>query len=624
MKKEKSKFRLSDGEKISRRNFVKVSSIAGLGLFLTSNPRKDIAAKPKESDLFGFQSVSTSTEDNFMVPPGYTATPLISWGDPLFKTAPEFDPEGDQNADTQAMQFGDNNDGMSLFPISKSRALITINHEYANHRYLIPFYGLFLSSEDVAKSQAAHGVSVFEIEKQHDGSWKYLRDSKYNRRITANTPIDFSGPVAGHSLLKTQSDPAGKRVLGTINNCANGQTPWGTYLTCEENFDYYFAAKKRFIPNARQKRYGLDARDKRNFQWYKHDKRFDLSHYQNESNRFGWVVEIDPFKPESIPKKRTALGRFKHENAALTIAEGEQIVIYMGDDQSGEHLYKFVSKDSFQPEETEFNSNLLDEGTLYVARFDGDIEQLKGTGEWIELTYGKNGLTKENGFNSQAEILMFARLAATHVGATTMDRPEWVAVHPEKHSVYATLTKNKLRGRVKSQPLNGPNPRKANQYGQIVRWWPKNNDHLSRHFDWDLFVLAGNPKIYSGELRAGSKNINADNMFSGPDGIEFDKAGRLWILTDGKDNNSGDFSGMGNNQVLCAEPNSGEIRRFATGPVGCELTGLAFTPDQRTMFVGVQHPGGGIETSNFPDGGDSKPRSSIMMIQRRDGGIIGN
>jgi len=626
-----SDFRQIIKKGLTRREFCTHTSqgmsALGMGLFLTCNPLSEAVAKAtnaKSEKLLGFVAVPASSEDNFIVPDGYVAKPLISWGDPILKNAPKFDASGNQSAAVQSMQFGDNSDGMSLFPITENRALLAVNNEFANHRFLFSHHGFRLTAEDVKKSQAAHGVSIFEIQKNRDGSWSYIQDSPYNRRITATTKTELTGPVAGHPLVKTKADPTGKQVFGTINNCANGQTPWGTYLTCEENFHYYFSTDERVKRTAEQKRYGFKARDKRNFQWYKHQSRFDYAKEPNEANRFGWVVEIDPFDPDSVPRKRTALGRFQHENAALTISHSGHVVIYMGDDQGGEHIYKFISKNPYTPDEPTANKDLLDEGTLYVARFDARPGELKGLGKWLELSHGKNGLNKKNGFANQAEVLLFARLAATVVGATTMDRPEWVAIHPDKQAVYATLTKNKLRGLKKNQPVNGPNPRKANSYGQIVRWWPKNADHISNEFSWDLFLLAGNPSLHFDGLNAGSPNINTDNMFSCPDGLGFDQAGRLWILTDGNYTNSGFFAGMGNNQVLCADPDSGEIRRFATGPVGCEMTGLAFTPDQRTFFVGIQHPGGKIFTSHFPGGGDSKPRSTIMMVQKKDGGIIGS
>lgn len=296
--------------------------------------------------------------------------------------------------------------------------------------------------------------------------------------------------------------------------------------------------------------------------------------------------------------------------------------MYLGDDERGEHLYKFVSKNKYKPGDNAANRDLLEEGTLYVAKFNGTEGELNGQGEWLELTFGKNGLTPENGFNSQAEVLIFAREAATQVGATTMDRPEWVAVHPGNKHVFCTLTNNKYRGVRENQPLNVANPREKNPYGHIVRWEPKGGDHTATDFNWDIFVLAGNPDVQEG-LMAGTANVNKDNMFNSPDGLGFDGAGRMWILTDGNYSNEGDFAGMGNNQMLCADPETGEIRRFLTGPIACEITGLTFSPDYKTMFVGIQHPGENLAPSHFPGGGDSIPRSTVMRITRKDGGVIG-
>ncbi|GAA0698931.1 PhoX family phosphatase [Marinobacterium maritimum] len=611
---------------VSRRNFLR-GGAAAMGLFLAASPLAQAVAaatRTEASKLIGFKAVPASTADSFVVPEGYVAKPLISWGDPILKGAPAFDESGTQNAAAQAGQFGDNTDGMSFFPLAEDRALLAVNNEYTNYEYLFAHQGKQpLTADEVQKSQAAHGVSIFEIRRNARGEWEVNRDSDYNRRITAYTPMELTGPVAGHALMKTAHDATGTRALGTFNNCANGQTPWGTYLTCEENFHKYFASPEDEMDvelPAREKRYGLKSGN-RGYQWYRHDERFDLSKHPNEPHRFGWVVEIDPMDPTATPKKRTALGRFKHENAALTIDPSGHVVVYLGDDERGEHLYKFVSKGKYNADNQQANRELLEEGTLYVARFSANDGEIKGQGEWIELTHGKNGLTAENGFADQAEVLIFAREAATQVGATTMDRPEWVAVHPNNKTVFCTLTNNKNRGK-EGQPVGGPNPRAKNNYGQILRWWPHNGDHTANRFDWDLFAIAGNPAVAEG-LYAGSDNITADNMFNSPDGIGFDDTGRLWIQTDGKYSNKGEFAGMGNNQMLCADPQTGEIRRFATGPIACEITGLTFSPDHRTVFIGVQHPGEDLAPSHFPAGGNAKPRSTIMVVQREDGGIIG-
>ncbi|WP_412497563.1 PhoX family protein [Vibrio furnissii] len=607
--------------RLSRRRFLAGSAAVSAGAFLTLNPvAKAVAAKP-QSSLLNFEPVPASTADMVVVPKGYKATPLMSWGDPIFADAPAFDQSGKQDSRAQARQFGDNTDGMSFFPISDDRAVLAINNEYTNYEYLFDHKGAAMTADDVRKAQAAVGVTVVEIVRKN-GKWMIDREGQRNRRITANTPMAITGPAAGSEWLKTKADPKGTLALGTFNNCSNGQTPWGTYLTCEENFDDFFGANEEGTVNADQKRYGIAAKPS-DYHWHQHDERFDVTKNPNEPNRFGWIVEIDPHNPDSTPMKRTALGRFKHENAAFTLNSDGYAVVYLGDDERGEHLYRFVSKNRYQKGNDAANRKLLDEGTLSVAKFDMQDKELKGQGRWIELTFGKNGLTPENGFKNQAEVLIFARRAATLVGATTMDRPEWVAVHPDNQHVFCTLTNNKYRGVKDGQPVGGPNPRAKNNYGQILRWMPVHGDHSAEMFAWDLYLIAGNPTVHHGDLYAGSDNINANNMFNSPDGLGFDDAGRLWILTDGNYSNKGDFAGQGNNQMLCGDPITGEVQRFLTGPVACEITGLAFSPDHKTMFVGVQHPGEEGAPSHFPDGGSTKPRSTVMMITRDDGGVIG-
>lgn len=607
--------------RLSRRRFMAGSAAVSAGAFLSLNPVAKAVAAKSSSSLLNFEAIPVSTADAIVVPKGYKATPLISWGDPISVDAPEFDQSGKQDSRAQELQFGDNTDGMSFFPISDDRGVLAINNEYTNYEYLFDHKGKSMTADDVRKAQAAVGVTVVEVMNKN-GQWTVDRAGKRNRRITANTPMLLTGPAAGHTLMKTATDPKGLNPLGTFNNCANGQTPWGTYLTCEENFDDFFGSNQNGVKlTADHKRYGIEAKPS-DYQWHQHDERFDVAKNPNEPNRFGWVVEIDPNDPTSTPLKRTALGRFKHENAALTLNKDGHAVVYLGDDERGEHLYKFVSKNRYQAGNDAANRNLLEEGTLFVAKFDMNEKELKGSGKWLELTFGKNGLTPENGFKDQAEVMIFARRAATQVGATTMDRPEWVAIHPDNKHVFCTLTNNKNRGK-EGQPVGGPNPRAKNNYGQILRWMPANEDHTSTVFAWDLYLIAGNPTVHKGDLYAGSDNISADNMFNSPDGIGFDKAGRLWIQTDGNYSNKGDFAGQGNNQMLCGDPITGEVKRFLTGPIACEITGLTFSPDQKTMFVGVQHPGEDEAPSHFPYGGTTKPRSTIMMITREDGGVIG-
>lgn len=603
--------------RLSRRGFLMGTAAAGAGAFLALNPVAKAIAGSMDSSLLNFEAIATSTSDSIILPKGYSSSTLMSWGDPIFANAPQFNPNGKQDSKAQALQFGDNTDGMSVFPLSNDRAILAVNNEYTNYEFLFEHQGKAMTADDVLKAQAAVGITIVEIAKKN-GQWVMDPTGKANRRITANTEMKMTGPAAGHDLLKTKADPTGQKVLGTFNNCANGETPWGTYLTCEENFNDFFGSEQNAALTADDKRYGIKA-EQSDYQWHNFDERFDVSKNPNEPNRFGWVVEIDPNDPTSTPLKRTALGRFKHENAALVVNDDGRVVVYLGDDERGEHLYKFVSKGKYQEGNNSANRDLLEDGTLYVAKFVMKDDKLEGDGQWLELTYGKNGLTKENGFNSQAEVMIFARRAATQVGATTMDRPEWVAVHPDKKHVFCTLTNNKYRGVREGQEVDGVNPRAENHYGQIVRWTPTNANHVSDTFQWDLYLIAGNPTVHKGNLYAGSDNINKDNMFNSPDGIGFDKAGRLWIQTDGNYSNKGDFAGQGNNQMLCGDPKTGEVRRFLTGPVGCEITGLTFSEDQKTMFVGVQHPSG-----HFPQGGDSKPRSTIVMVTKDNGAVIGS
>jgi hypothetical protein len=498
--------------------------------------------------------------------------------------------------------------------MKEERAILAVNHEYVNRG---AFHGNRASgapenADDVRKSKAAHGVSVVELALRDD-RWGIVRDSPYNRRITADTPMAITGPARGHDLLKTAADPSGTVVLGTLNNCGSGRTPWGTYLTCEENFNGYFSSSDpNYKPPAAFGRYGLGVKDA-GYGWASADERFDISRHPNEPNRHGYIVEIDPLDPTSTPKKRTALGRFKHENAEVVVADDGRIVVYLGDDERGEFLYRFVSDGVYV--EGGDNGELLESGRLYAARFaDG------GRGEWVELTPASTGMA------SQAEIAVHTRQAASAVGATTMDRPEWVAANPHKAEAYCCLTNNRNRG-VKANaggdatPVGGPNPRAKNDYGQIVRWRPDDGDHAAPGFAWDLYVVAGNPAVHE-DTYAGSPNVTRDNMFNSPDGLAFADSGMLFIQTDGNYSNAKGFAGMGNNQMLVGDPATGEIRRFLVGPKQCEVTGIAWSADRRTLFVGIQHPGEKGD-SHFPDGGNSVPRSSVIAISRDDGGLIG-
>ena len=547
------------------------------------------------------------------MPPGYTAKVLIAWGEPV-SNGPAFKPDASNTAAEQAQQWGMHNDGIVYFPFpffGSHRGLIVQNHEYTDDVLLFADGKANWTAEKTAKSQAAHGVGVIEVFKLF-GSWRVRRPSFLARRITASTPIDIGGPAAGHDLLKTSADPTGKRVLGTLNNCAMGFTPWGTYLACEENFNGYF---RNTAPNELESRYGVTTASPSTL-WYTTDTRFDTDIEPNEPNRFGWVTEINPWSPRSTPVKRTALGRVKHEGAWVEETEDGRVVVYMGDDQAGEYIYRYLSNEPWK-RALRRGTHPLDDGVLYVARFNAD-----GTGDWLPLTPDNPALAGK----TQAEILINTRAAADAVGATKMDRPEWIDVIDSKKEVYVTLTNN--TGRT-AETVDAANPRPSNVYGHIVRWGYQ-VDFSDPVFFWEIFALAGDPTV-----PAHGSTIIGDR-FGSPDGIYVDPDERLWIQTDVSSStiDSGAYAGFGNNQMLAADPTTKEIRRFLVGPKGCEITGCFSTPDGRALFVGIQHPGEAPsgdndpanpkQFSSWPDGpSGGRPRSSLIVITKNGGGVVG-
>jgi secreted PhoX family phosphatase len=601
---------------MSRRGFMGGTAAMGAAAFLMSAgigaPRAARAANMSGSWL-PFKGIAANSLDTVTVPEGFSWHVMSSWGDPLWSKGVEFDHATRGTGASQELAFGDNNDGMWLFT-KDGHSVLAVNNEYTNRKIIYGNResGLPENADDVRKGKAGHGVTVVEV-RNDAGKWGIVKDSPYNRRITADTPVTITGPAAGHDLLKTEADPTGTHSLGTWNNCGNGKTPWGTYLACEENFNGYFSSSDdTYEASAELQRYGVGNKDW-GYAWAMTDARFDISKNPNESNRMGYIVEIDPLDPSSTPKKRTALGRFKHENAEVVIADNGQVVVYLGDDERGEFLYKFVSAAKYA--ELGDNSDLLEDGDLFVAKFNDD-----GAGEWLALT------PETTGMSSRAEVAIHSRIAASKVGATTMDRPEWVAANPMKAEAYCCLTNNKNRAKKPNRggdetPVGGPNPRAGNNYGQIVRWMPEGGDHTATGFKWDLYVIAGNPTVHKDD-RAGSSNVTAENTFNSPDGLSFDSKGGLWIQTDGKYSNKDDFANQGNNQMLLGDTVTGKITRFMVGPNECEITGLAWSADRKTMFVGLQHPGEG-GNSHFPGGGDTVPRSSIVAVSRDDGGVMG-
>lgn len=573
----------------------------------------------------GFKGVPVTSADTLVVPEGYVAEVIAAWGEPVGVAGamPEWKPDASNSAADQALQMGMHHDGIHFYPLegSSTRGLLAMNHEYTDDGLLHPDGMKDWTAAKTAKSQNAHGVSVVEVELR-DGRWRMVRPSRYARRFTAATPFAVQGPAAGHALMKTAADPAGRTVLGTLNNCASGMTPWGTYLSGEENFAFYFRAGDTL--DAHQRRWGL--RKDSFYPWHTTDERFDATKHPNEPNRFGWVVEIDPYDPTSTPVKRTALGRAAHEGAWVAVTKDGRAVVYSGEDARFEYIYKFVSRDRIAPGGAKANRELLDHGTLYVARFDAD-----GSGRWLPLVHGEGPLIAANGFADQGEVLVKSRQASDRLGATKMDRPEWLAIDPRSGEVYCTLTNNSARGTGNNPGVDAANPRAGNAMGHIIRW-KEDGDFDATGFRWNHLVLAGDPANERAEARG---NIKGD-LFACPDGIMFDPRGMLWVQTDAHATQmyKGEFARIGNNQMLACDLATGEMRRFLTGPVNCEVTGAAFTPDGRTVFVNIQHPG---ETpsdrsdpaepskfSNWPDyrpGG--RPRSATVVIRRRDGGVIG-
>lgn len=573
-----------------------------------------------KTQLLGFKAVPVSSEDSVMVPEGYTAKVFIPWGTPITGSYPEYIDGGLNSGEDQEQQIGMHHDGMHFFPIdckrggeSASHGVLCLNHEYidqeamhANGPTLID--GVRTIADEVRKEVAAHGVSVVEIAKDYTGEW-YVVPSSLNRRITGATEMEIKGPAAGHAKMVTKFSPDGTRARGTLNNCAHGVTPWNTYLTCEENWAGYFRTSAPSDERPRElTRYGTGTRSRYAWETVNEEvySRFDVTptgetaadDYRNEANTFGWIVEIDPFNPNSTPIKHTAFGRFAHEGIIFHKAKnGQPLVAYSGDDARFEYIYKFVSKHNYHRRTA--GSWLLEEGTLYAAKFNAD-----GTGEWLALDFNDAAFQArmlETGvvFEDQADVLINARTAADMMGATKMDRPEWGAIHPRSGEVYFTLTNNSRR-----TEADAANPRSPNPYGHIIRWNELSPNYAGTQFEWDIFLLSGTEDDSSG--------LTADSIHNSPDGLWFDSEGRLWIQTDGADGEP-----WGNNQMLAADPNTKEVRRFFVGAVGCEVTGVINTPDNRTMFINVQHPEG-----TWPDGG--RPRSATVIITKQDGGKIGS
>ena len=651
------------------------------------------AAVPAQGDLkrpetLKFTAVAHSTAETMSVAAGYKAEMILPLGMPLISGIEDWKDNREQSAESFEWRMGDNHDGMWFFgknggaydAKASENGLLVINHEYVNSKELSPF-GYYVIQDtdaapifknrrlasDVRREVNCHGVSVVEMTRRADGmGYEMVPNSKYNRRVTSSTIAQLTGPVAGSDLVKTKFDPTGYQTRGINNNCGAGLSPWGTYLTCEENFLGVFArgqdaSQLSAGQNYGRVRYGAEPDfSSWGYLWHTPDakdatiadefSRWDMTavgadatdDYRNGFNTFGYITEIDPFDQHAISQKRTALGRFAHENCAYApVEQGKPVVFYMGDDSRGEYIYKFVSKAMWSNSDIggglKAGDKYLNEGTLYAAIFNED-----GSGEWKALIHGQNGLDASNSvlpFNGQDEVLVFTRAAADKVGATKMDRPEWVSVSPITGEVYVTLTNNKYRGVRDDQPLSAANPRNyqadgkpsGNDNGHIIRWAEAGGDHAATSFEWDIYLFAAPNDLATENL----SQLNADNDFSSPDGLYFDPRGVLWIQTDdgaytdtsscmllaalpGKVSDGTITTTSAGQQTRVGMPASNDnIKRFFVGPKGCEVTGIVLTPDFKTLFINVQHPDNWGAVA-----GGSTPRSATVMITRDDGGVI--
>nr|WP_312322727.1 PhoX family phosphatase [Acinetobacter oleivorans] len=652
----------------------------------------------KKPEKLTFTAVAKNHNDIVTVPEGYEANVIYALGDSINPKVGDWDDNKIPLGPSFQFRSGDCHDGMHFFGLNTSKnnfdesvsaeGLLVMNHEYINQTFLHPKGPTKVDGrrpeDEVIRETNAHGVSIVHIKKDATTQKVVIdKNSIFNRRITASTEMNFAGVAAGSSLLATRFSPAGRQTRGTHNNCGNGYTPWGTYLTTEENFIGYFArsttddALRTPEEIIALKRYGLKAGSGSRYGWetaigqVESQDLYDrwnadvkavqpTQDYRNGPNTFGWMVEIDPFDNRLNPVKRTSLGRFAHEDSACRAVAGQPLAFYMGDDSRGEYIYKFVSTAVWDVKDVNggytAGDKYMNAGKLYVAKFNND-----GSGQWIELAYGKNGLNESNTtypFKSQADVVTFARLAGDAVGATKMDRPEWCTVNPVNGEVYVTLTNNSNRGkdyatdaanpRNYTDLYNGTKEQKGNVNGHIIRFKETDDKTTAENFKWDIYLFGAEASMASNINLSG---LTDNNDLSSPDGMWFDPRGVLWIQTD-----DGAYTDVTNCMMLAALPgqigdgaaattSNGQqtlvgakvtdstLRRFLVGPKQCEITGIAMTPDHKAIFINVQHPGEDSKSYATPDSNwpatqkdpsnkTARPRSATVVITRKDGGVI--
>jgi uncharacterized protein len=598
-----------------------------------------------------FDALVLNQNDAVTTATGFKHDIVISWGDPVALGAPDFDIDN-QTPDAQALQFGFNNDYVAFLPLTargrigtneSDHGLLWVNHEYTSAEMMFPGLGDETTGEQKLIEIEAHGASVIEVSLDDEtNTWTYNPNGFRNRRITGSTPMKLRGPAVGHRFLKTNADPRGRKVIGMFNQCGGGTTPWGSVLTTEENFNQYFANFDAVSANTADPDAALRAQDQATFDysessssrgWETVAPRFDLAGEPNEVFRYGWIVEVDPYNPRSVPKKRTALGRFKHEGAAGTTASDGQYVVYMGDDQSGQFIYKFVSDDRVNTKHRRRNFGLLDSGTLYAARFDAD-----GTGEWLALTFGTGPLVAASGWEDQAHVLLFARSAAAALGATPMDRPEDVEVNPVTGYVYAAMTGSSRTAADAANPRTStfPNPNSpatniddynGSGEGHVIEIREDGDDNAACTFSWEIFLLCGTPNAdgtldaatpggaqESGRTYYGGFDESQVSPIARPDNVSFDSVGNLWIGTDGMPGSEATGS---NHDTLFGVPTAGGARghskALASCPIDAEMTGPYFTPDDTSVFASIQHPG--------EDGTIAAPTSTWNSVTSASGGV---
>jgi secreted PhoX family phosphatase len=625
----------------------------------------------RTAGALSFKPIQGSQADDVLLPPGYKYDVIVRWGESLWSSTPDLDAARLADgvllepgaAERQQRQFGTNCDAIHFFPLDArgERGILCVNNEFTLDELMFPqhrgfagalrgasreYMSRYPQAVDVAK--AAQGVAVVEIARV-GGRWQMVKDSRYNRRITAETPMDIGGPARGTALMRTPADPQGVRVLGTFGNCAGGETPWGTYLTAEENIQDYFGNLDQLKARGDVDPHIVESHRRWRmwkvnslYGWEGVDARFDLPRTPTEPFRHGWIVEIDPRDPTRPPVKRTALGRCAHEGASPFVAHDGRVAVYMGDDDKFEYIYKFVSDGRFDPQHPAANRDLLDRGTLYAARLDES-----GRGQWLPLVFDPKGpLNAAAGFRDQGEVVIKARAAAWLLGATPMDRTEDVEVNPVSGRIYVACTRNEQRtaaarratyaGREVEVGVDHANPRGPNPFGHIVEIREAGDDHTALEFSWEVFLLGGDPA--GGRLVTDLTQVRTDSAYyagyaradelspvGSPDNLGFDRDGNLWIVTDGPQPR-----GANDGCYVCPTegPQRGRLQQFMSGPVGAEICGCQFTPDGATFFLSIQHPGEGGSvaepTSRWPDGPGTQPRSSVIAVTKEDGGRVGS